>query len=68
MPDLEVICRLLNKRTCSEHGKHPTAIVSDNEIKISCCCNAFFGELQYQIKNTTPKEIEEALDSDFKTS
>ena len=68
MLDLEIICQLLNKRVCSEHGKHPTAIVSNNEIKISCCCNTFFGELQYQIKNTSSKEIEAALDGDFKTS
>jgi hypothetical protein len=66
MLDLEIICQILNKKTCSEHGKHPSAIVSDNEIKISCCCNSFFGELQYHQKNITEKDIVNVLDSDFK--
>ena len=53
MLDLEEICRQLEKKTCSEHNKHPTAVVSGTEIKISCCCNNFYGDLQYHIKKAS---------------
>ena len=68
MLDLEEICRQLEKKICSEHNKHPTAVVSRNEIKISCCCNSFFGDLQYHIKKASSTNADNSTEDNFNPS
>lgn len=66
MIDLKQICKTLEQKSCRTHNKKPTATVSGQSIKLSCCCDNFQKELEKQIDVEVSKQLDKSIDDAFK--
>lgn len=67
MINLQKICRVLEQHRCKEHNQKPTATISGQSIKLTCCCDQFQKELETKISNEGLRQINKKIDDIFKS-